>query len=304
MSWSELWESYRQHLVSLGRAFGTVTSRQGQLQRFFRFCELQGLTLEQVTEETVRAFHRDLLHQPGPGGKLWTEATVATTLRTLEVFFAWARERRLMLVDPGPLPPLKKPSAPLPGLLTADQVVRLLEAPDPSTPQGLRDRAILELLYATGLRRRECHQLDLADLDRARRELTVRRGKGGKFRRVPLGDHLADVLERYLDQVRPQLRPLPGEPALFLSSQTGRRLSYGSLWLLVDRAAAAVGLQANVHSLRHAFASHLLEGGADVRHVQEMLGHSQVSTTQRYTQLQPLELIREHRHTHPRGRKR
>jgi integrase/recombinase XerD len=281
-----------------------VERRHCELKRFFRFCEGQGLKLDQVTIQTLRAFNRELLQVPGERGKIWSEGVIVSTLRTVLTFFDWAVERRLVLMHPAPEMTLKKPPPPLVRLLTTDDVLQVLEAPDLSTAWGQRDRAILELFYSTGIRRRECYKLDLTDLDLARRQLTVRCGKGGRSRLLPIGDHLAGVLQDYLDRVRPLLRPLPAECALFISTQNGGRLCFGSFALLMENACKVTGIKTSIHALRHAFASHLLEGGADVRHVQEMLGHARVSTTQRYTHLQPLELIREHRHTHPRGRKK
>jgi integrase/recombinase XerD len=304
MKWEELWRLYRQHLLALGRAPGTVARCQAQLKRFFRFCDGHGLKLELVTPQTIRAFNAELLEVPGERGKVWSEGLIVSTLRTVLTFFDWAMERRFIMMHPAPDMTLKKPPPPLFRLLTTDDVLQILEAPDPSTACGQRDRAILELFYSTGVRRRECFKLDLTDLDLVRCQLTVRRGKGGRSRLLPVGDNLAVVLQDYLDRVRPLLRPLPSECALFVSIQNGGRLCFGSFAALMENACKAAGIKTSIHALRHAFASHLLEGGADVRHVQEMLGHAQVSTTQRYTHLQPLELIREHRHTHPRGRKK
>jgi integrase/recombinase XerD len=304
MKWEELWSLYRQHLLALARSQGTVWRRQWEMKRFFQFCQRRRLTLEKVTTQTIRDYDQELREVPGGRGKIWNEISIVAALRALLTFFDWAVEHRFMLLHPAPDMTLRKPPPPPLKPLTTVDVLQILEAPDASTPEGQRDRAILELIYSTGVRRRECHQLNLTDLDLVRRQLAVHKGKGGRSRLLPVGEHLAEVMQDYLDRVRPLLRPLPGESALFISSQNGRRLSLSSFWARMQYACEAIGVKTGVHALRHAFASHLLEGGADVRHVQEMLGHSRVSTTQRYTQLQPLELIREHRHTHPRGRKK
>lgn len=302
--WGTLEEEYLAHLRSRGRAPGTLALHRWHLRRFFEFCRRQGLEPRQITQETLLDYRRELREIPGERGRLWSERSVVRALQDLNLFLAWCQERRYLLVAPELEWAGKRPPAALPRLLTADQALALVEAPGEGTPLQLRDRALLELLYSTGLRRRECQQLDLTDLDLANSQVLVRRGKGGGFRCVPVGEHLAGVLERYLAEGRPHLRPFPEEPALFVTPQTGRRLSCAQLYNVVKRCARSQGLQASPHSLRHACASHLLEGGADVRHVQEILGHALVSSTQHYTQLQPLELSREHRHTHPRGRRR
>jgi integrase/recombinase XerD len=300
----DLVEEYLTHLRSRGRAPATLAGHRWHLQRFFKFCRSRGLTLAEITQDTLLDYHRELRQVPGERGRLWTERSVVRALQDLNLFLAWCQERRYLLVAPELAWPGKRPPATLPALLTADQALALVEVPGEDTALQLRDRTLLELLYSTGLRRTECQQLDLTDLDLANSQLLVRHAKGGGFRYVPVGEHLAGVLERYLAEGRPHLRPFPEEPALFVTPQTGRRLSGAQLYNVVKRCARQLGLQAGVHSLRHAFASHLLEGGADVRQVQELLGHRLVSSTQHYTQLQPLELIREHRHPHPRGRRR
>ncbi len=302
-AWDDLWAGYCQHLMATGRSRSTREARRFQLARFFRFCESLGLELGQIDENALLAFHRHLREVPGARG-LWVASSILAALLAVRSFFTWAVEQQLLCVHPGPHWQLPKPPAPSIRLLTPDEMEKLLAAPDPSLPTGLRDQTILELLYSTGLRRRECHQLDLADLDLAGKRLTVRRGKGGRSRVLPVGETLALLLAFYLQEGRPALRPVAGETALFISSQTGRRLSYGMLKRLLETAGDRVGINASLHGLRHACASHLLEGGADVRHIQELLGHRWVTSTERYTHLQPLELQREHRHTHPRGKKR
>jgi integrase/recombinase XerD len=171
------------------------------------------------------------------------------------MFFDWAVERRFLMQHPAPEMTFFKKPLPAPRLLTTDEVLQILKAPDPSTALGQRDRAILELFYSTGIRRRECHRLDLTDLDLVRRQLMVRRGRGGRSRILPVGDHLAEVLQDYLDRVRPLLRPSPAECALFVSSHNGGRLGFRSIWALMKSACKAAGLKNNVHGLRHALAS-------------------------------------------------
>lgn len=191
----------------------------------------------------------------------------------------------------------------LPKAIGVDEVTALLDAPDPDTALGLRDRALLELLYGTGARISEAVGLDVDDLDRA--EGLVRlSGKGGKQRIVPVGSYAARAVETYVVCGRPALAANGrGTPALLLNARGGR-LSRQSAWTVLQAAVARAGLTREVspHTLRHSFATHLLEGGADVRVVQELLGHASVTTTQLYT-LVTVDALREvYAGAHPRAR--
>jgi integrase/recombinase XerD len=208
------------------------------------------------------------------------------------------REGRL---QQDPMENLRAPRAfrPLPRYLTAAQVESLLAAPDTDTPLGIRDRAILEVLYATGLRVSELISLRPADLDLEVGILTCF-GKGRKERLVPIGSKARAWVTRYLDEVRGR-HPRPG-PSLFVS-QRGGRLSRMGLWGIVRRHAVTAGV-ANVltpHVLRHSFATHLLERGADLRALQAMLGHADISTTQIYTHISRERLRRIYDQFHPRA---
>ena len=191
----------------------------------------------------------------------------------------------------------------LPGTLTAEQAAKVVSAPDTSTPQGLRDRAMLELMYGSGLRISELCGVELQALDLESALVRVR-GKGSKDRVVPVGEATVTALRAYLAAGRPQLvRPKTGS-ALFLSAR-GQALSRKTFWLSVKQAAAraGVGVPVKPHLLRHAFATHLLAGGADLRSIQEMLGHADIATTQVYTSVERAALSDAHRRHHPRGRR-
>jgi integrase/recombinase XerD len=191
----------------------------------------------------------------------------------------------------------------LPGTLTAEQAAKVVSAPDTSTPQGLRDRAMLELMYGSGLRISELCAVELQALDLESALVRVR-GKGSKDRIVPVGETAITALRTYLEKGRPALtRPKTGS-AVFLSAR-GQALSRKTVWLSVKQAAARSGIEVPVkpHLLRHAFATHLLAGGADLRSIQEMLGHADIATTQVYTSVERTALSDAHRRHHPRGRK-
>ena len=193
-----------------------------------------------------------------------------------------------------------KPERPLPDVLGREQVNRLIGAPDPASPLFARDVAILEMLYACGLRASELCDLKLSDLNLQVGAIRVL-GKGMKERIVPIGQAATEALTNYLQTTRAQLERTPS-PLVFLS-RTGKRLDRVNLWYLVERHARSCGLLSEVHPhvLRHCFASHLLSGGADLRIVQELLGHSDITTTQIYTHVDQARLKALHKKFHPRG---
>jgi integrase/recombinase XerD len=190
---------------------------------------------------------------------------------------------------------------PLPRALSRESAFALVEAPDTARPAGVRDRAILELLYATGMRASECLGLTLEDLNLSA-GYVVCQGKGGKQRLVPVGGEALLWVRRYLKEVRPRDTRRRDCGRLFVNPRGGP-LSRQSLWTVVRRAASGAGLKRRVspHMLRHSFATHLLEGGADLRAVQAMLGHADISTTQIYTHLPTSALKRMYRAFHPRA---
>ncbi|MCD6416442.1 MAG: site-specific tyrosine recombinase XerD [Planctomycetes bacterium] len=189
----------------------------------------------------------------------------------------------------------------VPEVLSVQEVEKLLAAPGPEQPFCLRDKALLEMLYATGARASEVCTLDVGDVDF---EYAFVRcyGKGRKERLVPVGRRGLDALRNYLEGQRPQLVRRKAESALFLS-RTGRRLTRETIWRIVKKYAAAAGItpQAHPHTLRHSFATHLLAGGADLRSVQMMLGHADIATTEIYTHVDRTRMREVHRKYHPRG---
>ena len=203
--------------------------------------------------------------------------------------------------NPADLLPSPKRGSRLPRVLGPDQIRALLERIPASGPLEIRDRALFELAYACGLRAEEIVNLDGDGLDFDSEALRVT-GKGSKTRIVPVGEPAQRALRRYLDVGRPALAAGQGEPALFLSRR-GRRLSPSDVRRRLERwvREAAVAGHVSPHTLRHSFATHLLEGGADLRSIQELLGHSSVSTTQVYTRVEPQRLRREYERSHPRA---
>ncbi|MBK6690697.1 MAG: site-specific tyrosine recombinase XerD [Myxococcales bacterium] len=227
----------------------------------------------------------------------------ARQLSGLRGFFKFLVRERAVPEDPTLLLERPKLGRRLPRVLSFDEVERLLAMPDTSKARGVRDAAMLHVLYASGLRVSELTGLKVADLDR-RRGLVSAFGKGGKRRLVPMGEVALAHVDRYLTEVRPKLaaRAGAGEHTLFLSP-SGRRMTRQAVWKNIKRMAAAAGIRAAIspHKLRHSFATHLLQGGADLRAVQAMLGHADLGTTEIYTRVAQDHVRRQYTRAHPRA---
>ena len=255
-----------------------------------------------VSEEHVLSFVRALEQRESVRtGRPLALSTRAGYLSAVKVFFEDLEERQLLLVNPAKHVPLPKHKR-LPRAIGEAQVRRLLEAPSDQTPLGLRDRAILELLYGTGLRLMECVRLDLSDLDLGEGTLLVRNGKGRKDRYVPIPGRARAALGIYLHEARLMLTERQDDGALFVA-RFGRRLSAMSVRALVRGHGQKAGVKVSTHVLRHSCATHLLGHGADVRHIQKLLGHKHLSTTALYTKVDTTALAGMLRRCHPRERK-
>ena len=228
-------------------------------------------------------------------------ATVRRKQASLRSFYRHLRREGTVATDPTAELSTPRRGRRLPRVLTRDEVAKLLEAPAGTDPVALRDSALLELMYACGLRASEATGLDVTDVDLD--ELLLRaHGKGSKERLVPFGRKAAAALRRYLERGRPQLVGAAVEPRLFVNFR-GAALTRQGLYKIVARHARAVGLEQRMspHTLRHSFATHLLAGGCDLRAVQEMLGHADIATTQMYTHLSGEQLKDVYFRSHPRA---
>jgi integrase/recombinase XerD len=228
-------------------------------------------------------------------------ASVARQAATLRTFYAFLQLEGFVERSPAELLAAARRDDTIPGTLSPGQVDRLLDAPAGGTPTGLRDRALLELLYATGCRASEVSALALADVRLAESFCTCR-GKGNKERVVPLGRRAVAAIRRWLEQARPAFAARRPGAAWVLLSSRGNRLSRMRIWEIVREHATAAGIPPDIgpHTLRHSFATHLVAGGVDLRHVQEMLGHASIATTQRYTHVDAGRLKGVHERFHPR----
>lgn len=227
------------------------------------------------------------------------QRTIAKILSSLRAFFHYLVLEGYREENPASDIEMPRMAQRVPGVLSIDEVDRLLDTIDTSTSVGVRDRALFELIYSCGLRISEAVELTVDRIYLAERLIRVR-GKGDKERLVPMGEHARHWLTRYLDEARAKLAKRP-ENALFLNNR-GQQLSRKGMWKRFREIAAKAGIDAKVHTLRHSFATHLLEGGADLRAVQELLGHADISTTQIYTHVDRDELATYHADFHPRGR--
>ena len=252
------------------------------------------LTIEDLDPRLVRAWVADM-HDRGLAA-----STIARRLSALRSFFRWRIERGEASSNPAAEVSNPKRTQRLPGRLDVEDVDSLLGAPPDDTPAGLRDRAMLELLYGAGLRVAELGGLDMDDVRLSDRTLRVL-GKGRRERIVPFGTRAADALRAYLEAIH-SLRARSGEDALFLNLRGGR-LSDRSVRRAIDAAVRQAALQRGVHPhlLRHSFATHLLESGMDLRAIQELLGHARLSTTQRYTRLSLDRILEVYDESHPRA---
>ncbi len=228
-------------------------------------------------------------------------ATRARRLAAVRSFFAWLRDEGRIAADPAVSVALPKRRRVLPHVISADAAARLMDAPSPDTPEGVRDRAILELLYGCGLRESEVATLPI-DAIRFHEGMVRVRGKGGKDRFVPLGSRAEAAVRAWLGPMRDSFRPAPGEPRVFVDRK-GRPLSRAAVWGAVKRHVRAAGLPKEVspHWLRHSFATHLLAGGAPIRVIQELLGHADIGTTQIYTHVDAERLASVVKSFHPRS---
>ena len=276
-----------------GLASSTLAAYRSDLNRFARWLHGQGIGLLEASRGDVLEFLASLVDAPS--------RTTARRLSTLRRFYAHQMREGRIGQDPCARVEGPRLIRRLPGALSESDVESLLAAPDTSTPAGLRDRAMLELLYATGLRVSELVSLDLAQVNLPQGVLRVT-GKGAKDRLVPFGDEAAHWVRRYLHESRPSLLKGRASEALF-PGRGGAHLSRQSCWHLIKRHALAAGVRASVspHTLRHAFATHLLNHGADLRAVQMLLGHTDISTTQIYTHVARERLQQLHARHHPRG---
>lgn len=280
----------------------TARSRERALIRFIAWCDDYGLDEpKELTKPILERYQKHLYYYRKRNGEPLSFGSQHALLAPLKAFFKWLAKENYLPSNPASELELPKQQRGLPkSILSIEEVERIFETVDTSTPYGIRDRAMLETLYSTGIRRMELVNLGLYDVDAGRKTLLVRQGKGRKDRLLPVGERALQWIERYRHEVRSQLVVTLNEPHLFLTD-------YGEPWAknrlseMVKKYFyhAQIDKPGACHLFRHAMATHMLENGADIRFIQAMLGHSDLSTTQIYTQVS-IEKLREiHTATHP-----
>ena len=281
--------------VERGLASNTLESYGRDLRQYSQFLGEEEADLDAVSRTTIINYLLFLQKQ----GK--ATATIARRLAALKAFYQFLVREKRIKTDPTANLESPKLEKRLPRVLTVAEVERLLAQPDPSQPAGLRDRAMLELLYATGIRVSELVSLNVPDvnLDTGYIRCT---GKGSKERIVPLGTLAIQSVREYLDAGRPKLVKDREEEALFVNHH-GHRLTRQGFWKIIKyyQEKANINKEITPHTLRHSFAAHLLENGADLRSIQEMLGHADISSTQIYSQLVKKQLKDVYNKAHPRA---
>jgi integrase/recombinase XerC len=294
-SWERAVAGFLRELETGGASRHTLRAYEGDLRELAAWASERGREPGELRYRDLRAYAATL------SDRRLARASVARKLAAIRSFGEHLTRTGVAASNPAELLPTPKRGSRLPRVIASDQSARLLDRIPATTPLEVRDRAMLELAYACGLRVEELRTLRTADLDFETETVRVR-GKGGKERVVPMGEPAQAALRRYLETARPALAGRDSDETLFVSVR-GRPLHTSDVRRRLERWVRTAGLPSGVspHTLRHSFATHLLEGGADLRSIQELLGHSSVSTTQVYTRVEPGHLRREYAKAHPRA---
>ena len=293
----EIIEEYLKFIqLEKGLSENTIGAYRRDLKKYQDYLEEEKIShIDFIDRQTIQVCLGDL-HDKGASAK-----SIARFISTIRSFHQFALREKYAAKDPTVLIETPKYERRLPDVLEVDEVIRLLETPDMSKNNGYRDRAMFELLYATGMRVTELINLKVEDVNLIMGFVRVF-GKGNKERIVPLGETIIDILETYIETVRPQLLKKTVTDNLFLNLH-GKPLSRQAIWKMIKQngVKAEIFKTLTPHTLRHSFATHLLENGADLRAVQEMLGHADISTTQLYTHVSKSQIRKIYNQFHPRA---
>ena len=295
--WRETMSAFRDHLVAeRGLAPLTIRNYLSDLEPLRDYMTRHEVrSFADLDRRTVRGY-LSWLHELG-----YVRPSIARKLSAMRTLFRWFNRVGIAEHDPLPQRGSFKIDSRLPRFLSQEEASSLMDSPDPTSDKGIRDRALLELVYAAGLRVSEVNGLNVDSVNLTTREVRVI-GKGSKERVALIGESARDALSAYMSEVRPEVASMDADGALFVN-RYGRRLSQRSIQKAVRSYAAHSGLgtQVHTHTLRHSFATHLLEGGADLRVVQELLGHASPATTQVYTHITKTEARQAYMAAHPRA---
>ena len=289
---------FKRYLESGGYAASTIECYCVYLGYFLDYLrEIKVMNLKQVTHETIRSYQLLVT------GMDIAEETKGMRLRPVKRLFGWLLDTHRLLLDPTEkIRETNRQNRTLPPVLTVEEMRLLLEQPNLSLRMQIRDRAIMETLYSTGIRLNELVQLTVHDVDLKDKVLHIRKGKGNRQRVVPIGRNAAKYIKEYLDNIRPRYaQKNKQERRLFLTDQ-GKPVTGNTIRTSLFHYKRAAGIEktASPHSFRRSCATHMLQQGADIRYVQKLLGHRHIRTTQIYTRIYPIDLKQTHNRTHPR----
>jgi integrase/recombinase XerD len=305
-SLAQLLDKYLQHLAVKGFSESTLRVRRVHMEIYLKWCRRSRITgPTQVTRTSLESYQRYLFQYRKKDGQPLAVASQHSRLAPLKVWFKWLTQRKHIPQDPAADLELPRVGYKLPNVMNKDEAERVLSQPKIEVPLGIRDRAMLEILYSSGLRRMELLHLKLYDVDQKHGLVTVREGKGKRDRVVPIGERALAWLDMYLNTLRPEIVRQPDNGIVFLTSNgvpfTPNHLS----WLARQYVkSAGIGKGGACHIFRHTMATLMLEGGADIRYIQAMLGHVRLDTTQIYTHVSIRTLKQVHTTTHPGARLR
>ena len=297
-------DRYRQHLQLLNYSPRTLATQNTYFNRLLEFLqEIKMDELQNITAQTLFDFQRWLFYQPTNKGTARTVASQNRVLSSIKSLFAFAKQEGYLIYDPATeLKYAREPDALPKNVLTPLEARKIIEAPDTQTLIGYRDRTLLEVLYSTGIRKTELMNLTVDDVNLDEELLKINLGKGAKDRVVPLSRVACKFLETYLKAIRPELLRGHQTKVLFVSMRFGYTLGEHSIGHLIAKYTqqARVKKHVTAHLWRHSCATHLLKNNANLRHVQEILGHKSLSTTEKYLRLTITDLKEAHRKFHPR----
>lgn len=306
-SLSDFAEKHRQHLAILNYAQGTIKGHLFFLNRFFKYLsELNITEITAVTKDVVSDYQAHLYEEINKKGQPNGVSYQNNNLKTVKSFFRFLAENNYIISDPSKdIAYAKKPKRLPRSILSGPEAKKVIHAPDTKTALGYRDRTILEVLYSSGIRRQEVINLLLTDVDHTEGFIRINSGKGDKDRVVPIGKIACRYLENYVKQVRPMLIRDPYNNHLFLSLRGGK-LSKNVLWEIVKRCSKKTRIKKNIspHTFRHTCATLMLRNKANIRHIQELLGHASLDSTQVYAQVSITDLKEVHSKCHPREKDR
>jgi len=298
-------QRYIQHLESRNYSKGTQELYRRLLKYFCSWCEERGIErAQEVTRSMLERYQRWLYHFRTSQGRSLSAATQGQRLTTIRMFFSWMSKANYLLYNPASELELPRRGERLPqAILSHEEVERIMQEVNLDGQMGFRDRAMLETLYSTGIRRAELCNLEIADVDTSKGTLMVRQGKNSKDRLIPIGERALVWIEKYLCDLRPLIAPSPDNGILFIT-RDGCRFNPSVLTQKLGKYLEKAGIEkpGSCHIFRHSMATAMLENGADIRFIQEILGHKHLDTTQIYTRVSIAKLKEVHSKSHPGAR--